>query len=213
MLFWLFSYTHFHDPSEGCISEENPQQLSSAGPLDLAFSLGESARSVWDRVFSQEEERVGFSLSLRKTGPLALISASVQGWKGSLGNDQSHKTFSLLAYYVSPSDKNQHLSFNLYIYIHNFEMVVGRRINEFFFKSNWVEPFLTNGIKILSGMWQNKGRKKTYKIATLWRGVRVKLALTGWRDSVRVCPSETHTVEPTQNKQTKVKDTLKSLRV
>lgn len=67
-------------------------------------------------MFSQEEERVGFSLSLRKTGPLALISASAQGLKGPLGNDQSHKTFSLLAYHVSPFDKNQHLSFSLYIY-------------------------------------------------------------------------------------------------
>lgn len=49
---------------------ETPQQLSSAGPLDPAFSLGESARSVWDRVFSQEEERVGFSLGVwEKQGP------------------------------------------------------------------------------------------------------------------------------------------------
>lgn len=53
--------------------------------------------------------------------------------KGPLGNDQ--KPQNLLTYHdVSPSDKNQHLSFNLYIY--NFEKVVGRHINEFLFKSN-----------------------------------------------------------------------------
>lgn len=181
---------------------ENPQQLSSAGPLDLTFSLGESTRAVWDRVFSQEEERVGFSLSLRKTGPLPLISVSAQGWKGTLGNDQSHKTFSLLAYHVSPSDKNQHLSFNLYIY--NFEKVVGRHINEFLFKSNWGGPSLTNCFK-MKQYFQQCGEMRVEKNI---QNSNSKAHRAGRSDSVRVCPSATHTVEPTQNKQTKVKDTL-----